>query len=84
MGFAAPYLTLMTEAVPQREHSMLEVFSSLRWIVRTGAPWHMFPNDLPPWPTIYQQSIRWIEAECFVAMVRDLREMLRVALNKHP
>ena len=53
-------------------------------MVRTGAPWRMIPNDLPPWHTIYQQSIRWIKAECFIAMVYDLREMLRVALDKHP
>ena len=83
-AFVAPYLTLMTEAAPQREHSMREVFNGLRWMVRTGAPWRMIPNDLPPWHTIYQQSIRWIKAECFIAMVHDLREMLRVALDKHP
>ena len=53
-------------------------------MVRTGAPWRMIPNDLPPWHTIYQQSIRWIKAECFIAMVHDLREMLRVTLRKHP
>ena len=83
-AFVAPYLTLMTEAAPQREHSMREVFNGLRWMVRTGAPWRMLPNDLPPWHTVYQQSIRWIKAECFIAMVHDLREMLRVALDKYP
>src|SRR6266536_1084089 len=36
-SFVAPYLTLMTEDAPQREHSLREVFNGLRWIVRTGA-----------------------------------------------
>jgi Putative transposase of IS4/5 family (DUF4096) len=36
-SFVAPYLTLMTEDAPQREHNLREVFNGLRWIVRTGA-----------------------------------------------
>ena len=55
-AFAAPYLTLMTEDAPQREHSLREVFNGLRWIVRAGAAWRMLPHDLPPWYTVYQQS----------------------------
>lgn len=83
-AFVAPYLTLMTEDAPQREHPMREVFNGLRWMVRTGAPWRMIPNDLPPWHTIYQQSVRWIKAECFIALVHDLREILRVAQGRSP
>jgi transposase len=33
----APYLTLMNEEAPQREHPLLEVFNGLRYIVRAGA-----------------------------------------------
>jgi len=47
-AFVAPYLTLMREDAPQREHSLREVFNGLRYIVRTGAQWRMMPNDLPP------------------------------------
>ena len=36
-SFVAPYLTLMNEEAPQREHDLREVFNGLRWIVRTGA-----------------------------------------------
>ncbi|MCA1565874.1 MAG: transposase [Acidobacteria bacterium] len=35
-AFVAPYLTLMTEDAPQREHSLREVFNGLRWIVRAA------------------------------------------------
>lgn len=47
-AFVAPYLTLMNEEAPQREHSMREEFNGLRWMVRAIAPWRMMPNDLPP------------------------------------
>jgi transposase len=81
-SFAAPYLALMAQDAPQRQHSLREVFNALRWLVRAGAPWRMLPNDFPPWQAVYQQSRRWLEAGCFEAMVQDLRSMLRVALGR--
>ena len=77
--FVAPYLTLMTEDAPQREHSLREVFNGLRWLVRAGAAWRLMPHDLPPWYTVYQQSQRWLKAGVFATMVHDLRAVLRLA-----
>jgi transposase len=81
-AFVAPYLTLMTEEAPQRDHSLREVFNGLRWMIRTGAPWRMIPNDLPPWHTVYQQTQRWLKAGVFENLVHDLRELLRVAAGR--
>ena len=78
-AFVAPYLTLLTEAAPQRMHSLREVFNGLRYAVRSGVPWRWLPGDLPPWHTVYQQSQRWIAAGVFEAMVHDLRTVLRLA-----
>ena len=75
--FILPYLTLMKEDAPQREHDLREVFNALRWMVRSGAPWRYLPNHFPPWEAVYQQTQRWIRAGCFEAMVHDLRELLR-------
>jgi transposase len=80
--FVAPYLTLMTEDAPQRDHSLREVFNGLRWMVRTGASWRMMPHDLPPWYTIYQQAQRWLKAGVFEHIVHDLREILRLAARR--
>ncbi len=81
-NFVAPYLTLMTEAAPQRDHPLREVFNGLRWMVRTGASWRMMPHDLPPWHTVYQQARRWLKAQVFEAIVHDLRELLRLASGR--
>lgn len=81
-AFVAPYLTLMSEDAPQRTHSLREVFNGLRWMIRTGAPWRMMANDLPPWHTVYQQTQRWIAAGVFEAMAHDLRVLLRLAAGK--
>lgn len=81
-AFIAPYLTLMREDAPQRDHDLREVFNGLRWIVRTGSQWRMMPHDLPPWYTAYQQGRRWINAGVFEDMVHDLRALLRLAKGK--
>lgn len=83
-AFVAPYLTLMKEDAPQREHSLREVFNGARWIVRTGAQWRMMPNDLPPWHTIYQQTQRWLKAGVFEAITHDLRMLLREIAERAP
>jgi len=76
-AFVAPYLTLLPEDAGQRHYELREVFNGLRWMVRTGATWHMMPHDLPPWYIVYQQTQRWLEAGCFEAIVDDLRLLLR-------
>ena len=81
-AFVAPYLILMKEDAPQRDHELRAVFNGLRWIVRTGAQWRMLPNDLPPWYTVYQQAQRWIAAGVFEDMVHDLRALLRLAKGR--
>ena len=82
-AFIKPYLTLMREDAPQRDHDLREVFNGLRWIVRTGAQWRMMPNDLPPWYTVYQQTQRWLDAGVFEEMVHDLRALVRLAKGRN-
>ena len=81
-AFVAPYLTLLREDAPQREYPLREVFNGLRYVVKTGAPWRWMPNDLPPWPVVYQQSQRWLGAGVFEAIVHDLRALLRLAAGR--
>jgi len=83
-AFVAPYLTLMKEDAPQRDHSLREVFNGLRWVVRTGAEWRMMPHDLPPWYTVSQQTRRWLKAGVFEAIVHDLGRLLREVEERAP
>lgn len=82
-AFVAPYLALMTTDAPQRVYPLREVFNGLRYIARSGAPWRMMPNDLPPWHVVYQQTQRWLAAGVFQAMVDDLRAILRMAQGRN-
>ncbi len=80
--FAASYLTLMTQDAPQRQYALRDVFDALRWLAHTGAQWRYLPGDFPPWPAVYQQTRRWLDAGCFEAMAHDLRALLRQAAGR--
>lgn len=47
LALVAPYLTMLTEAAPQRDHSLRDGCNGVRWITRTGAQGRMLPTDLP-------------------------------------
>jgi transposase len=81
-AFVAPYLALIRDDAPQRTHDLREVFNALRFLARSGAPWRMIPNDLPPWHAVYDQTKRWIAAGVFEAIVHDLRMLLRLAQGR--
>ena len=57
--FVMPYLCLMSLEAPQRSHDLREVFNALRYLVRSGAPWRLLPNDLPPWHIVGNGSSRY-------------------------
>ena len=82
-AFVAPYLTLMTPNAPQRQYKLRDVFDALRWLVRSGSPWRYLPGDFPPWQMVYQQTQRWIAAQCFEGIVDDLRQILRKAQGRN-
>jgi transposase len=83
-AFVAPYLALLPLDAGQRRHDLREVFNALRYVVRSGAPWRMLPNDLPPWEIVDQQTSRWLGAGVFESMVHDLRALLREVAGRKP
>lgn len=82
--FLLPYLTLMREDAPQREYPLRELFNAARYVVKTGCQWRFLPHDFPPWSAVYQQARRWVEARVFEQAAHDLREMIRLALERGP
>ncbi len=83
-AFVAPYLALCREDAMQRDYPLRTVFNAVRYVAKSGCPWRMLPNDLPPWYVVYQQMRRWIDARCFETMVEDLRKLLREYAGRKP
>src|SRR4026208_1793506 len=76
--FLLPYLTLMREDAPQREHALRDVFDALRYVVKTGCQWASRPPGCPPWAAVYQQARRWVAAGVFEDIAHGLRMILRM------
>ena len=81
-AFVAPYLCLMREDAPQREHPLRALFNALRYLGHTGCQWRYLPHDLPPWPAVYQQWTRWRDGRVFETIVPDLNELQRLLLGR--
>ena len=81
--FLVPYLTLMREDAPQREHSLRELFNAVRYVVKTSCQWRFLPHDFPPWTAVYQQARRWMQAGVFEALTHDLRVILRLVAERN-
>src|ERR1700712_364901 len=81
-SLVVPYLTLMVQDAPQRQHSLRELFNALRYVIRYGIAWRAMPNDFPPWFAVYQQAQRWLAAGCFESLAQDLRALLRLASGR--
>ena len=47
-SLVVPYLMLVREDAPQRQHALRELFNALRYVVRYGIAWRAMPNDLLP------------------------------------
>src|SRR5262245_42036676 len=75
--FLLPYLSLMREDAPQREHPLPDLFNALRYVFRPGRQWPYLPHDLPPWTAVYQQARRWLQAGVFEQITHDLRAITR-------
>lgn len=83
-AFLVVYLTLMREDALQREYPLRELFNALKYVVRTGCQWRMLPHDFPPWPAVYQQARRWLQAGVFNDIAHDLRIAARELADRNP
>jgi transposase len=81
-AFVAPYLALVREDAPQRNHDLREILNGLRWVVRTGSRGATCPTTCRPGKAIYQQTRRWLRAGVFEEMVHDLRVLLRLSKGR--
>jgi len=68
-------LTLAPLEAPQPKYDLREVWSALRWMVRTGAQWAYLLHDFPPPEIVQAQVHRWMQRGVFEDLVHDLRRL---------
>jgi transposase len=83
----------MTEAAPQRQHSLRELFNGLRYVIHYGIAWRVMPNDLSRSAPQRQHSLRELfnglrsvirYGIAWRAMPNDLPPWFAVYQQSHP
>ncbi len=85
-ALVAPYLALVREDAPQRNHNLREALNGLRrWVVRTGSPWAIHATrSAAVGSCLPADEERWLSAGVFEEVVHDLRKLLRISEGRAP
>jgi putative transposase len=69
-----------------KTHTTREIFNAIFYILKSGCPWRLLPQNFPPWETVYWWFRRWRIDGTFERLDAALRERLRTRLgrNAHP
>jgi transposase len=75
--------------VPQNEgrprlHSLREILDAIFYLLQSGCPWRLLPNDFPPWQTVYHYFRSWRLDGVWERVHEALRERVRVRLQRDP
>jgi transposase len=61
----APHLPKPCATGRPRAWPMREIVNGIFYVMRSGCPWRLLPNDFPPWGTIYRWFAAWRDDGCF-------------------
>jgi transposase len=48
-----------------RSWPMREIVNAISYVLRSGCPWRLLPNDFPPWRTVYRWFAAWRDEGLF-------------------
>jgi transposase len=57
---------------------MRHILNGIFSMLRSGGAWRLLPHDYPAWSTVYASFRKWRNAGMWEAMVKTLRERLRI------
>ena len=61
-----------------RSVNIRQILNGIFYMLRSGGAWRLLPHEYPPWSTVYDSFRKWRNAGIWEAMVKTLRERLRV------
>jgi putative transposase len=69
-----------------RIHSPRTILDAIFYVLRSGCPWRLLPQDFPPWKTIYHYFRAWRIDGTWEQIHSAVRERLRIRLGResHP
>ena len=67
-----------------RVHGIREILNAIFYLVKSGCPWRMLPNDFPPWKTVYHYFRLWSRDGTLEKLHAALRVLVRKTAGRKP
>ena len=63
-------------------HVKKKIVDAILYITKSGIPWRMMPNDLPPWQTVYDHFSRWNKLGVWEKLLDNLNRIRRKKVGR--
>jgi putative transposase len=77
----------LPEPAPQgrpRLHGLRAILDAVFYVLKSGCPWRLLPQEFPPWKTVYDWFRKWRIDGTWERLNAELRERLRCRLGRDP
>lgn len=78
----APLIPKAKPGGRSRETDIREVINAIFYLLKSGCPWRMLPNDFPHWRTVYDYFRNWKKDGTWKKIHDKLRDKVRLKAKK--
>jgi putative transposase len=64
------------------KYTRREIVNAIFYVLRSGCPWRLLPNDLPAWGTVYDYFRQWQKQGIWDQALESLRHQMRKAQGR--
>jgi putative transposase len=72
-----PLIPAISEEAAHVKYTRREIVNGILYVLRSGCPWRLLPNDLPAWGTVYDYFRQWQKQGIWDQVLEALRKQKR-------
>jgi putative transposase len=77
-----PLIPAISEEAAHVKYTRREIVNAILYVLRSGCPWRLLPNDLPAWGTVYDYFREWQKQGIWDQALEALRKQMRKAQGR--
>jgi len=77
-----PLIPKARKAGRPEKYAKRAILNAIFYLVRSGCPWRMLPNDLPPWKLVWHYFAHWKKQGVWEKLNAALRDAVRLKVGK--
>lgn len=77
-----PLIPAIPEEAAHVKYTRREIVNAILYVLRSGCPWRLLPNDLPAWGTVYDYFRQWQKQGIWDQALEALRKQMRKAQGR--